>query len=90
MSAMTDPAWRVEISSSVEKKLSKLPGPERGRIFKALERLEENPFQQDVKKFKAGPFWRLRVGRWRVILRVDKGNFVIVAARLGARGDVYK
>lgn len=82
--------WQVVVTPGVKKQLARLERPERERIIRALMDLEVNPFNQDVKTLRGRPEWRLRVGRWRLILRVDKENLVIVALSLGSRGDVYK
>jgi len=82
--------WQVVVTPGVKKQLARLERPERERIIRALIDLEVNPFNQDVKTLRGRPEWRLRVGRWRLILRVDKENLVIVALSLGSRGDVYK
>jgi len=82
--------WQVVVTPGVKKQLARLERPERERIIGALMDLEVNPFNQDVKTLRGRPEWRFRVGRWRLILRVDKENLVIVALSLGSRGDVYK
>jgi len=88
---MTNPSqWQVIITPNVKKRLSKLNRPEREKLLQVLIDLEEDPFHQDVKSLKGRPEWRLRVGQWRVLLRVDRANLVIVALALGTRGDVYK
>lgn len=88
---MTNPSqWQVIITPNVKKRLSRLSRPERERLLQALIDLEEDPFHQDVKSLKGRPEWRLRVGQWRVLLRVDSANLVIVALALGTRGDIYK
>ena len=88
---MTNPSqWQVIITPNVKKRLAKLSRPERERLLQSLIDLEEDPFHQDVKSLKGRPEWRLRVGPWRVLLRVDSANLVIVALALGTRGDIYK
>lgn len=88
---MTDAGrWQVVVTPNVKKRLAKLERAERERVLQALIDLEENPFSLDVRPLKGRPEWRLRVGQWRVVLRVDRQNFVIVALALGSRGDIYK
>ena len=82
--------WTVIITPTVKKRLSKISRFERDRILQALLKLQENPFGQDIKPLNGRPEWRMRIGQWRVLLRVDKGNFTIVALTLGSRGDIYK
>jgi mRNA interferase RelE/StbE len=84
------PRWRVIVSPAVKKRLAKLERPERERIIQALIDLGQDPFGLDVKPLRGRPEWRLRVGPWRILLRVDKANLAIVALTLGSRGDVYK
>lgn len=34
--------------------------------------------------------WRVRVGDWRVIYRIDDGKLVVLVVNLGPRGGVYQ
>jgi mRNA interferase RelE/StbE len=34
--------------------------------------------------------WRIRVGDWRVIYRIDDGRLVVLIVDLGVRGGVYR
>jgi len=43
-----------------------------------------------TKPLKGRNEWRLRVGGWRVLLRIDNDKLLIVAVSVGTRGDVYK
>ena len=89
MTGKTKLPWRLEIQHLFEKKLSKLPRPEREQILSALEKLEQKPLPL-AQSLKGRTDWRLRVGHWRILLRVDKKMRVIIAYDLGPRGDVYK
>jgi len=89
MTGKTKPAWRLEIQHQFEKKLAKLPRPDRQQILAALEKLEKAPLPL-AKSLKGRTDWRLRVGNWRILLRVDRKMRVIIAYDLGPRGDVYK
>jgi mRNA interferase RelE/StbE len=82
--------WQVEIHDRFEKKLAKLARPERENILKTLEKLIEDPFVLDLKSLRGRTDWRLRVGAWRVLLRMDADAKVIVVHDLGPRGDIYK
>ncbi|MFH1076545.1 MAG: type II toxin-antitoxin system RelE/ParE family toxin [Pseudomonadota bacterium] len=82
--------WQVIIAPSVKKRLAKLDRAERERILQALFALKNDPVSQNVKPLKGRPEWRIRIGQWRVLLRVDKENLVFVAVTLASRGDVYK
>jgi mRNA interferase RelE/StbE len=80
--------WRLEIHHVFEKKLAKLSRPDRQQILSALKKLEQNPFPL-AQSLKGRTDWRLKVGHWRLLLRVHQKMRVIVAYDLGPRGDVY-
>jgi mRNA interferase RelE/StbE len=89
MTGKTNPSWRLEINHQFDKKLSKLPRPDRQQILTALEKMEQAPLTL-AKSLKGRSDWRLRVGNWRILLRVDRKMRVIIAYDLGPRGDIYK
>lgn len=90
MSANADRPWRVEIARCVEKSLARLPVREGERILIAILALRDGPTAGDLKHLHGRPEYRLRVGRWRVLLRVDRGARTIWAVDAGPRGDIYK
>ena len=52
-----------------------------------------HPEHVDVKKIKgaAGDFYRIRLGKYRVIYTVINGKIVVIRAiAAGSRGDIYK
>ncbi len=83
-------SWRVEIHDRFYKKLARLPRPERETILATLNDLQINPFAFDLKPLRGRTDWRLRVGSWRVLLRINLSEKVIIAYELGTRGDIYK
>ncbi|MCT2590046.1 type II toxin-antitoxin system RelE/ParE family toxin [Streptomyces sp. N2-109] len=63
------------------------------RILEALTPLGEDPYRPDVAVRKLtghGDRYRLRVGDYRVIYRVDEGQLVIEVIGLGHRREVYR
>ena len=89
MTGKTNPPWRLEVHHLFEKKLAKLPRSDRQQILTALEKLQQTPFPL-AKSLKGRTDWRLRVGNWRILLRVDRKMRVMIAYDLGHRGDIYK
>ena len=82
--------WRVEIHDRFEKKLARLARPERENILKTLGKLPDDPFVLDLKSPRGRTDLRLRVGAWRILLRMDADAKIIVVHDLGPRGDIYK
>jgi mRNA interferase RelE/StbE len=66
--------------------LRRLPRNERERILRAVERLPAG----DVRQLKgAQGEWRLRVGNWRALIRLDQRERVIVVTDVRPRGRAY-
>lgn len=82
--------WAINIYSEVVKKLARLPAEERERILRAVYAMRENPFARDLVPLRDRRGWRLRVGRWRVLLTIDSETRTINVLSMGPRGDVYK
>lgn len=84
--------WRVEYSPRAARSMRKLDKPIARRIFAAIERLSELEDPTSSCKALAGGlvgFWRLRVGDYRVILDIRRGQVVIVALDVGHRSKIY-
>ena len=62
------------------------------RFVESLERLAADPAAAglDVKPLRGRPGWRLRIGGWRAIYRVEDQRLVILVLDVGPRGDIYK
>ena len=71
--------------------MNRVPADERHAILEALGRLADDPSTVDFHKL-AGSLnrWRLRVGRWRVILDGDNRAAVMTVARVLDRRDAYR
>ena len=89
---MSGPLWRIEFDRTAVRALRKLDPAIARRIVKALNDLSglENP----TLRCKAlnGPYsglWRIRVGDYRAILDIRRGELVIVALDIGNRATIY-
>ncbi len=82
--------WRLTILRPARRYLERLTDDEREPIFAALIELQRDPLHGAVKPLRGRPEWSLRVGGYRVLLRVDREQRVLVVTRVGPRGDTYK
>ena len=82
--------WRVEVEAPARRDLRRLDRPVQMRVLDALERLVADPPVGDVIKLKGRPDHRLRVGDWRVILRLDSNQRTIHVLRVLPRGRAYE
>ena len=82
----------VTYSKQALKYLRKMPRALAADIMSAVRQIDEaRPlFQGDLIKMTNSPYYRLRIGDYRVILDIDDGKLVVLVLKIGARGDVYK
>jgi mRNA interferase RelE/StbE len=81
--------YEVEFSITAEKQLHKLERENQIRIISALERIRIRPYPH-VKKLVGSPFFRLRVGDYRVILSIRENKLLIFVIEVGHRKEIYK
>jgi mRNA-degrading endonuclease RelE of RelBE toxin-antitoxin system len=82
--------WNDIILPKAEKRLERMPRQERERVLKVLYEPRNGPLRHDFKPLQDLPFWRLRVGSWRIHCRVERKEMYIYVLTIGPRGDVYK
>lgn len=84
--------WEIFYLPRAEKALRKLDRQTARRIDDALSRLAQSEQPATSCKALSGPLtglWRYRVGDYRVIIDIDRGNVSIVAVDLGHRSEIY-
>lgn len=84
--------YAVAIRRQAQKKLQSLSRPDRARIAEKIYQLGLNPDDPalDVKRLQSEPYYRLRVGDWRIIFDRQDAVRVIAIERIKPRGDAYK
>jgi mRNA interferase RelE/StbE len=84
--------YNLLIRSQAKKKLQSLPKMDRFRIAEKLEQLGRNPDDSslDIKKLEGEPYFRLRVGNWRIIFERHDVVRIITIEKIKPRGDAYK
>ncbi|GAA2141307.1 type II toxin-antitoxin system RelE family toxin [Glycomyces algeriensis] len=88
---MSEERYRLVISEDADKQLQKLDKPVRRRIILALAKLEDDPRPDGVKKLKgSADRWRVRVGDWRIVYRIEDGELVVLVIAVGHRSKVYR
>lgn len=81
--------YEVCFSDISRKQLDKLENDTRTRIIKAIERIRIRP-ESYVRRLVGEPYYRLRVGDYRVILDIDRGRMIVMILYVGHRRNVYK
>ncbi|MDL1971376.1 MAG: type II toxin-antitoxin system RelE/ParE family toxin [Candidatus Desulfofervidaceae bacterium] len=86
--------WKVKYTKRFLKELSKVPKNIQERVEKIvfMELKESNPFSlgyvERLKGFKDK--YKIRVGDYRIGLRIDKEKKEVVCLRVARRKDIYK
>lgn len=60
------------------------------RIREAIEALADDPRPPGCRKLEGRENeWRVRVGTWRVVYRIEEDRVVVLVVRVAPRGEVY-
>ncbi len=72
------------------KQLEKLPRQDRSKIIRHINDINKRPEALDFKKLRGyQDLYRLRVGDYRIILKINKPKNLVVVAYIGHRKEVY-
>jgi mRNA interferase RelE/StbE len=82
-------AFRILWSESASRQLAKLDRTVTRRIFDRVEGLKENPLRQ-LRRLVGLPYFRLRVGDFRVIVEVQEKVLMILVLKVGHRESIYE
>ena len=85
-------SYRVEIKSSAQKEIRKLPSKGlREKVVGVIDGLHANPFPEVAKKIKgSNNIYRIRQGTYRIVYQVYKKELLVLIIRVRHRRDVYK
>jgi mRNA interferase RelE/StbE len=88
-------AWKIELSTQVDRDLGKLDPPHKKRLLKFLHQRVaplENPrsIGQALHGSELGEFWKYRVGDYRLICKIEDVRLLILVLRLGHRREIYR
>ncbi len=85
-------AYSIIIKRQAKKKLETLSRLDRNRITEKIMMLGNNPDNPslDVKALQGEPYYRLRIGNWRIIFDRKNDIRVIAIEKIKPRGDAYK
>jgi mRNA interferase RelE/StbE len=81
--------YSVVIHNSTEKELDRFHYILYNRILKKLLSLEENPRPKGVKKLTGREEYRVKVGDYRILYRIDDKNRVVTISGIGHRREIY-
>ena len=86
-------AWRIDLSDTAKKQLSKIGRTEAKRITAFLwERLGpmDDPRKLGSALKGASNLWRYRVGDYRIVASIEDERVRVLIVRVGHRREVYR
>ena len=84
-------AYAVEILPTALKELDRLPPIVRQRLIQRVDALATQPRPSGIKRMVGDPgVFRLRVGEYRALYRIDDMAQRVIVERVGHRKDVYR
>ena len=84
--------YKIDFSKGVRKVLDKLLKKDLDKILHKIKELRSNLENLDIKKLKKSKYdlFRLRVGVFRIIYRIEDDILVIYILAIGYRDKIYK
>ncbi|MGF1567016.1 MAG: type II toxin-antitoxin system RelE/ParE family toxin [Nodosilinea sp.] len=83
-------SYGVSILRRAQKELGNLPAGAFGRVRDALRALADEPRPAGCKKLHGREGWRIRVGDYRILYKVDDNQQTVEVFHVGHRRDVYR
>ena len=80
--------YEIILSDKVKNQLSKLSQEIKDRVGNVIERIKIRP-HYFVKKLVGSPYFRLRVGDYRLILDIQQDKLIILVLEIGHRKNIY-
>jgi mRNA interferase RelE/StbE len=84
--------YSIRYSKEATKSLLRMPRNTAKLIREKLEIIATDPYADhpNAKKLQGREGYRLRVGDWRVLYKVQNEQLVIIVLKVASRGEVYK
>lgn len=83
--------FKIEFKNSVFKDIRRIPRMFLMKIESAINQLAKNPIPKQSKKIEGyQDYYRIRVGMYRVIYRVQKKIEIVTITKIRHRKDVYR
>ncbi|MGA0197841.1 MAG: type II toxin-antitoxin system RelE family toxin [Prochlorotrichaceae cyanobacterium] len=83
--------YQIELLKTARKELLKLPSDVQKRIATKIDGLALDPYPPEAKKLKdGGNRFRIRVGDYRIIYRIESDRCIVLIIKVGHRRNIYK
>jgi len=83
-------SYRLEIKPFAAKEMRKLPSTMLKRVNARIKSLVENQYASGAKKLAGSPRFRIAVGAYRVIYRIDADSRLVLVLAVRHRREAYR
>jgi mRNA interferase RelE/StbE len=84
-------SYRIEVSATAERQIRKLPREDQLRVLRAIRPLATEPVPPGSRKLRGyDDVYRIRVGTYRILYRVEGRRLVIIILKIGNRREIYR
>lgn len=87
---MDNKNYELNVSVQAQKFLDKLDQQTRRRLILNLEALKEQPYQGKPLRGSLKTLLSWKVGKYRVLYRINEEKIEIIIINIGLRKDIYK
>jgi mRNA interferase RelE/StbE len=81
------PAYRVELAPAAARDLARLPPADAAKLRGPILALAIDPRPPGVVKLTGSEYWRLRVGRLRIVCVIDDSSLLVIVLRVARRSE---
>ena len=84
-------SYRIEVSATAEKQIRKLPRRNQIRVLQAIRPLATEPIPPGARRVRGyDDVYRIRVGTYRIVYRVEGRRLLIIILQIGHRREIYR
>ena len=81
--------YKITFKRSVAKDLRKIPKTEVTRILTRINELSTEPRDDGCTKLSAQERYRVRIGLYRIIYKIQDSKLIVQVVKIGHRSKVY-
>jgi mRNA interferase RelE/StbE len=83
--------YQVVIVRSAQKEIAQLPSTVSARVVAAIQALAETPRPDGCVKLQGSDdLWRIRVGQYRIVYKIDDAMLIVTVVKVAHRSSVYR
>lgn len=81
--------YKIEIKKSAVKEIKSLPDKYLKKVLDKISSLSKTPRPKDCKKLTGKSDYRVRVGVYRIIYKIEDERWIILVIKVAHRKNVY-